>query len=54
MATHRSHKQEDVGSSPAVATKMRFSSIAEHYPDTVKVIGSNPLTATKQSRSSIG
>lgn len=27
--------------------------MAEHYPDTVKVIGSNPLIATKQFRSSM-
>jgi hypothetical protein len=27
---------------------MWFSSMAERYPDTVKVIGSNPLTTTRQ------
>jgi hypothetical protein len=47
MATHRSHKAEDPGSNPGVATRiMWLSSMVEFYADTVKDDGSNPSVTT--------
>ena len=41
MITHRSHKPEDAGPTPAAATNDDLTQLAEYYPDTVEVDSSN-------------